>query len=61
MTTGSHAYATRIPCTFQRKQGVVVIDQLRAIDRDRIVRVLGTLPPATQQAVLQALAAYFAP
>ena len=33
-------YPTRIPC-FQRKQGQVVLDQMRTVDKKRLVRRLG--------------------
>lgn len=61
MTTRSHAYPTRIACTFQGQTGFVVLDQLRAIDKGRLVKRLGRVPEATQQAVLSALAELFAP
>jgi len=61
LTTGSHHYPTRVPCMFQRKAGHVVIDQLRTVDRVRLVRKLGTLDPSAQTAVLQTLADFFAP
>jgi len=47
MTTGGHAYPFRIPCRFQRKAGFVVLDQLRTVDSDRLVRRLGRIPGPT--------------
>jgi mRNA interferase MazF len=61
LTTGAHAYPTRVPCTFKRRRGHVVIDQLRTVDRVRLVSKLGNLDAATQQKVLQTLAEFFAP
>ncbi|HXC24284.1 MAG TPA: type II toxin-antitoxin system PemK/MazF family toxin [Gemmatimonadaceae bacterium] len=61
MTTGTHAYPTRIPCTFRRRTGYVVIDQLRTIDTTRVVRLLGAIDAETQKTVLRALASFFAP
>ncbi len=43
MTTGGHVYPFRIPCRFQRKAGFVVLDQLRTVDSDRLVRRLGRI------------------
>jgi mRNA interferase MazF len=43
MTTKSHAYPTRVPLTFQGKSGWVVLDQIRTIDKSRIIRKLGKL------------------
>lgn len=60
MTTKGRNYPTRIPCRFQGKQGHVVLDQLRTIDKVRLVRRLGRISPSTQTAVLAALAEMFA-
>ena len=38
MTTGGHAYPFRIPCRFRKRDGHVVLDQLRTVDRQRLVR-----------------------
>jgi mRNA interferase MazF len=43
MTTKSHAYPTRIPLTFQGKKGWIVLDQIRTVDKRRIIRKLGKL------------------
>jgi mRNA interferase MazF len=55
MTTGGHAYLFRIPCRFRRKDGFVALDQLRTVDRDRLVQRLGALSSATLAAVLGTL------
>jgi len=55
MTTRGKRYPTRIPCTFQRKQGQIVLDQLRTLDRSRLVRRLGKISPSTQREVLDTL------
>ena len=47
MTTAANTYPTRVNVTFQRKQGQVALDQLRAVDRQRLVRKLGALPEKT--------------
>ena len=50
LTTGSFGYPFRVPCTFQGKAGHVVLDQIRAVDRERLVKRLGTLSsPALRQ------------
>ena len=61
MTTKSRAYPTRISCRFQRKPGQVVLDQLRTVDKTRLVRRLGRLDHRTQTKVLDGLAEMFAP
>jgi mRNA interferase MazF len=51
MTTTIRSYPTRVAVRFQGKSGQVALDQLRAIDTQRLVRKLGTAPPnAAQQA-----------
>ena len=47
MTTVARPYPTRVALTFQGKQGQVALDQLRAIDRQRLVRKLGKISPKT--------------
>ena len=43
MTTKSHAYPTRVPLTFQGKSGWIVLDQIRTIDKCRVISKLGEL------------------
>jgi len=43
MTTKSHAYPTRVPLTFQGKKGWIVLDQIRTIDKCRILKKLDKL------------------
>jgi len=43
MTTKSHNFPTRIQINFQGKDGWVVLDQIRAIDKARLVKALGKL------------------
>ena len=59
LTTGTHLYPFRIPCTFKGRPGHVVTEQLRSIDRARLVRPLGSLPSATLRRVLVALQQMF--
>ena len=60
MTTGDHSYPFRIGCRFQSKNGYVVADQIRTIDRDRVVRTLGQLSSQTLESVLNVLQEMFA-
>jgi mRNA interferase MazF len=60
MSTKGRAYPTRVPCRFQGKDGQVVLDQLRTVDKTRLVKLLGRISPATQRAVLEVLAEMFA-
>ena len=61
MTTAPREYPFRVPCHFRGREGFVAIDQIRAIDRSRIVRRLGTLPPGTRGSLLETLQEFFAP
>jgi len=61
MTTDSRPSAFRVPLTFQGKQGLIVLDQIRTLDRVRLVKRLGALRPPTLVLTLQTLQAMFAP
>ena len=43
MTTGSRYYPTRVPLRFQNQQGWIVLDQIRAVDKRRLVKRLGRI------------------
>jgi mRNA interferase MazF len=60
MTTGGKGYPTRIPFTFQRKKGQIVLDQIRTVDKSRLTKKLGTLDSNTQLQVIDALQQLFA-
>jgi len=49
MTTTIRPYPTRVPMRFQGKSGQAALDQLRAVDRQRLVRKLGTISPSAAQ------------
>jgi mRNA interferase MazF len=59
MTTGSRPARFRIALTSQGKQGLIVLDQIRTLDRARLVKRLGAMRPATLDATLQILQAMF--
>lgn len=61
MSTRSRPYPTRVPCRFRGKQGHVVLDQLRTVDGDRLVRKLGRLDTKAADAILRVLGEMFAP
>jgi mRNA interferase MazF len=60
MTTSERAYPTRVPISFQGKSGQVALDQIRAVDRARLVRQVGQADPQTSEAVSDTLVAMFA-
>ena len=61
LTTGAHPYPFRVACRFQGKSGHIVLDQMRTIDRVRLVKRLGHLGPKTLGKVLDVLQEMFAP
>ena len=61
MTTGARAAAFRIPLTFQNKQGLILLDQIRTLDKVRLRKKDGTLHSSTLEKTLRALQAEFAP
>ena len=61
MTTQGQPYASRVPLTFEGKAGQIVLDQLRTVDRQRLVKFLGRLSVPTGQKVLALLGEMFAP
>lgn len=60
MTSKGQTYPTRIACQFQGKDGQIVLDQIRTIDKTRLVKKLGKISYEEQQAVLTLLAEMFA-
>ena len=61
MTTKGRDYPTRVQCSFKGKEGQVVLDQLRTVDKSRLVQKLGKIDKQTQEEVLAILAEMFAP
>jgi mRNA interferase MazF len=61
LTTGSHAYPFRVPGKFQGKAGHVVLDQIRTVDEERLVKRLGPLSPLALGQALAVLREMFAP
>jgi mRNA interferase MazF len=45
MTTTLRSYPTRVSIRFRGKNGEIALDQLRAVDRQRLVRKLGVIAP----------------
>ncbi|MFM7643078.1 MAG: type II toxin-antitoxin system PemK/MazF family toxin [Cyanobium sp.] len=60
LTTGGQPYPFRVQCTFDGKDGHIAADQLRAVDRERLVKQLGRLSESTLNELLGALQAMFA-
>ena len=61
LTTGGHPYPFRVPCRFKGREGYVVIDQIRTVDRERLTRRLGKLSPPIVERILSILQEMFTP
>lgn len=61
LTTKGQPYPTRVPCRFKGKNGQVVLDQIRTVDRVRLIKKLGKIDSTTAAAVLDVLQEMFAP
>ena len=61
MTTKGKDYPTRVSCTFKGKRGQVVLDQIRTVDKSRLVQKLGVISQEAQSNVLSIIAEIFAP
>jgi len=59
MTTKGRNYPTRVPCTFQGKEAQVVMDQIRTVDKIRLVKRLGKIDSQTQVEVFSVLSELF--
>ncbi len=59
MTTKGRSYPTRVECEFEGKTGQVVLDQLRTVDKRRLVKRLGRIDQKTEQIVLAKLGEMF--
>jgi mRNA interferase MazF len=60
MTTASRDYPTRVSCKFKKKKGQIVLDQIRTIDKTRLIKKLGSINPETQVEVISVLQRLFA-
>jgi mRNA interferase MazF len=60
MTSKGRNYPSRVRCLFQGIQGWIVLDQIRTVDKARLVKKLGRLSPATCDRVLHLLGEMFA-
>jgi mRNA interferase MazF len=60
MTTKGKTYPTRVECELDSKQGQIVLDQIRTVDKTRLVKKLGELDSETQEEALCVLAEMFA-
>src|SRR5437764_11782707 len=60
MTTRGFTYPTRVACKFQKRQGQIILDQIRTVDKTRLIKKLGRIDKQTQTEVLSILGEMFA-
>ena len=60
MTSAQKDYPTRVSCTFRKKLGQIVLDQVRTIDKGRLIKKLGTIDSRAQLDVISILQKLFA-
>ncbi|OWY38877.1 growth inhibitor PemK [Xenophilus sp. AP218F] len=60
MTTGNKPAPYRIPVTFQGKKGLILLDQMRTLDKTRLVKKMGAVSSKTLTATLETLQEVFA-
>lgn len=59
MTTQGRSYPTRIECEFSGKDGQVVLDQIRTVDKTRLIKKLGSINSKTAKQVSKSLVELF--
>jgi mRNA interferase MazF len=60
LTTGTHSYPFRVACRFEGRSGYIILDQIRTVDRERLVRRLGKLSSSALEQTLAVLQEMFA-
>ena len=60
MTSDNKDYPTRVSCKFRKKQGQIVLDQIRTTDKKRLLKRLGTIDSKAQLDVVSILQRMFA-
>jgi mRNA interferase MazF len=60
MTSASKDYPTRVSCRFKKKEGQIVLDQIRTVDKTRLVKKLGVIDANAQLKVMSVLQQLFA-
>lgn len=59
LTSKLRNYPTRVPCRVEGKQGQIVLDQIRTIDKSRLVKKITTLSKPIQSKVILKLIEMF--
>jgi mRNA interferase MazF len=59
MTSTIKNYPTRVTCVFQKRQGQIALDQIRTVDKVRLVKKLGAMDQKTSKVVCDLLVQFF--
>ncbi len=59
MTTKGFEYPTRVTCEFKGKEGLILLDQIRAVDKKRLIKKLGTIDEGVQLVLCETLQELF--
>ncbi len=59
MSSKGRNYPTRIPCTFHGRKGQIILDQIRTVDKTRLVKKLGSISIPVQKKVFIVLQEMF--
>ncbi|MEC7220778.1 MAG: type II toxin-antitoxin system PemK/MazF family toxin [SAR324 cluster bacterium] len=60
MTSQGFDFPLRISCEFAEKQALILLDQMRAVDKDRLLEKMGILEASVQKKVISCLLELFA-
>ncbi len=60
MTSRGFQFPSRIPCSFQGRNGLILLDQMRAVDKTRLVQKLGMISTVDQHKIVNCLHEFFA-
>ena len=61
LTSTKKTYPTRVNCKVQGKAGQIVLDQIRTVDKQRLIKKIDTIPKSTQLKIHKVLNEMFAP
>ena len=59
ITTSTNKYPTRVPVVFNNKNGLITLDQIRTVDKKRLIKKIGKLPTNTSKNTLSTLVEMF--
>lgn len=60
MTSKGFSFPTRISCVFQGKNGLILLDQMRAVDKSRLIQKVGVITQTVQLETISCLQELFA-